>query len=778
MNAVRSLLIALALPALTALAGCSGESTSGAESSETGGAASASAFRVRADFDAPLNADAGWAGAIDQAVTVNADQPFRIRFEAEADGGADTPMRLALHYRRNGGDWIDVEAHDFPYPSRELVLDFARAAIGTQPAGWRLAQSNDGTLAMAMVGGEPALLARAGDAPLIALYAPPRDLAKGFAFSARLRLPAPADGAVDSGVSLLFGYLDPDNHLRATLDPRGVIRIGRVVDGAESILDEREADVVAERWLEIEVQYEQGVLAVNFEDDRLEYSVPIEGGAPAEEFGFRVPAGVDIALQRVVFEGEPSTPRVSIVTTPAYESHAATMNLLAGSQADFVAGEGISLAERTAPWQAGNGHGEFEWALVIRRFADGAVTNETGDRFAFRLVTADGAAQAGSPPTLRASTATVTLQVPDGHLGGTFVETPGRIGPWQASNGDLYFIMEPAESDNLFMMMRSTDEGRGWHEVDGANRPATGDLESVDGRLVDGTLHILHQVTESTRYHVFRTSDHPSAPDSWALTDELATTVSAVAQMATLVVRSDGSIVTVHLGDTLGYSIRSPDGSWSDEIIIDAGTQPRLAGPQAILGRDDTMHLAYVREDGTIHYRRLFADGTLTPALQLASGAGTSRAEYGAVLPLVYIPETDTLVIAYRLGDGQLYERRVIADASPTAARQITDRPVITDAVDAQQPAADLVNDGSTLHILFIDPETRSIHHSCINLTGDAGWQASKVLVDGILGSWVRGAVRVRGDGEKVLGYVHDAGSFGGAGMNRYAALSLDVGCG
>ncbi len=33
---------------------------------------------------------------------------------------------------------------------------------------------------------------------------------------------------------------------------------------------------------------------------------------------------------------------------------------------------------------------EWEWPLVVRRYADGAVTNEEGDRFAFRMVDAQG----------------------------------------------------------------------------------------------------------------------------------------------------------------------------------------------------------------------------------------------------------------------------------------------------------------------------------------------------------------------------------------------------
>ena len=215
-----------------------------------------------------------------------------------------------------------------------------------------------------------------------------------------------------------------------------------------------------------------------------------------------------------------------------------------------------------------------------------------------------------------------------------YVETPGRIGPWQASNGHLYFIMEPAETDNVFMMVKSTDHGRTWREVDAANRPATDDLESVDARLVGDTIHIIHQVTESVRYHSFRTSDHPSRPDTWNVRDELAARVTAVAQAATLVVRSDSSLVAFYVGGTVHYSIRSPAGVWTATRALDAGVSPNLAGPQAVLGANDIVHVAGPRHRrGRFWYRRLLANGTLTDRQQLAAGAGTTRAEFGSVLP-------------------------------------------------------------------------------------------------------------------------------------------------
>jgi hypothetical protein len=555
------------------MAGCGGDRGQDAAGAQPG-------FRVRSDFASALNSDQGWAGALNENVTVNADQPFRVRFEVERPADSTGNWQLRLQYRRNEGDWTDVEAHDFPHPE------------------------------------------------------------------------------------------------------------GR---GAK-------------------------------------------------------------------------TPRVSIVACPAYENGTATTDLLPGSAAGFQPGAGISLADRTPAWTGAGAHGEFEWPLVVRRFADKAVTNEEGDTFEFRMIEAGGAEPGTSRnPVLR-------LAIPPGHVGGTFVETPGRIGPWQASNGDIYFIMEPAETSNLFMIIKSTDNGRTWREVDGANRPSTGDLESVDGRLVGDTIHILHQVTSSARHHSFRTSDHPTQPDTWEVRDEVAGRVRAVAQMASLEVRTDGSMVAFYLGEAkIHYSVRSPAGAWGEVMMIDPDAEPNQAGPQAVLGRDDVIHLAYYGTDGTIWYRRFLTDGTLTPRQQLASGAGTTRREYGAVLPLVFNPRKNEVTIVYRLADGNLWERRIVDDGPPSAAVRVTDRNVITNAVDSQQPAADVVLDGETLHVLFIEQSSRSI----FSTHDKGGWQSPTLRVDNILGSWVRGNVYTRKDGVKVYGYVYDAGSDGGAGLNRFDEIVL-----
>ncbi|MBU2340743.1 MAG: hypothetical protein KKE77_05810 [Alphaproteobacteria bacterium] len=713
-------------------------------------------YRARADLDAPLNADTGWAGPTGEAVTIAADQPFRLRIEA---GAGEADAGLHLQARRNGGEWQNLDAQAFPYPKLELELDFAEYAPGSALQGWLVRAGAADGLAIAQDGPDSVLRAQGGAAGLTATYAAPWPLPE-FSYAARFRLPEGASEGAREGFALVFEHVDADNHGLVRVHPDRGITLVRISDGEEIVLARESVAIARGSWHEVEVKFEEGRIELGF-DDRDLLAMPLSG--IDGETGLAIPAGAEVDISRLTIEGVPSTPGVSIIATQAYDHGAATEDLLAGSSDPFAPGFGLSLRNRTPTWGGAEAHGEFEWPLVIRRFADGAALNESGDRFEFRMAGGQAA---------NSAVAQLTLTVPPGHLGGTFVETPGRIGPWQAQNGDLYFIMEPTETDNKFMMVKSEDGGRSWREIDGRNRPQTGDLESVSGQMVEGRIHIVHQVTGSVRYHVFRTSDHPTDPDSWEIRDELAASEEAIAQTATMAVRSDQSVVAIFLADRLYYAIRSAEGSWGAPRVLDPGAEFINAGPQAVAGRGDVVHLAYFSDDGMIWYRRLLPGGTLTDRQKLARGAGTSRAEYGAVLPLAYDAETDSVTIAYRLADGSLWERQVKGGSAPGPAVRISDRAVIADAVDSQQPAADLVADGGSLFALFVDEDTRSIFST--RRLGDR-WEKPVLQVDGIAGSWVRGSIIRRPDGRSVYGYVYDAGSQGGAGFNRYRELSLDA---
>lgn len=291
-----------ALLSVSLLAGC------GAGPAQDGGGGPA--FRVRSDFAAPLNSDQGWAGALNEDVTVQADRPFRVRFEVERPPGptGDSPYRL--QYRRNRGEWGDVEAHDFPHPERELDLDFASAEVGAAPPGWSVARGDAPGMTVAAEGGQKVLRVAASRESLVGLYTPPWPATE---LAAEFRLPA--DNR--KGLGLVFGYVDAGNYGRVFLDPvAGAIRVSRFVGGAERFVTESKAAITPGRWLEIEVQAEGAEVEVNFEDDAVEFTAGLGTDIPPSPVGFEVPSDSTVHFREFTVAGVPRTPRLSIVSCP------------------------------------------------------------------------------------------------------------------------------------------------------------------------------------------------------------------------------------------------------------------------------------------------------------------------------------------------------------------------------------------------------------------------------------------------------------------------------
>lgn len=760
-----------ARPLLTAavsallLIGCSepdpdqGQKTSAAEADQQ------TAFRVRSDFGAPLNDNTGWSSDTNESATVLADEPFRIRFEVEAaqaegDQAQDTERRYQLEVRRNNGIWEPLGAENFPQPAKEYELNFETEPDESMDELWQVVSGGLSSITWQETDGGHLQL-QAGDEPLLALgrYETPWD---PLEFAVDLRLPES-----DTRAGVVFGYENTENYLRLDLQAGEAVQVVRVSDGSESIIMTHEFDVKQDEWFELKLIMEGQQLIVEYDDEALVFTENLKQRIPASVAGLYVSEGDRVDVQTLVEEGTPRSPRTSIVASETFEHGTPTEDLLGASEKPFTGGAGISFADTTPKWSAQDGHSEWEFPVVIRRFSDEAALNDAGDRFEYRLVEERGTPLASDAP------ASVTLDVAEGHLGGVFVETPMRVGPWQASNGDLYFLMEPAETWNALMTVKSSDSGKSWEEVDGEHRPKTGDLEGFASVLVDDRIHMLHQTSNHVWYHVFRTSDHPEQPDTWAIRDErLASPVEPPTQVADLTVRSDGSVLAVYGGPKkIHYRVRSPEGDWSDETVVDADVGPDLSGPTLVKGKDDVVHLAYTGDDGSAWYRRVLLNGDMTEREKFASDLGAGSEDIGSILPLVYRPETDTVSLIYRSASGRLLERQVTAEGAWSDPVQVSDRPVVQNAVDSDQTGADAVVHGNSIQALFIEQGTGRLFHTARQGGGD--WSEARLLVADEQVQWVRGALIKQKDGEAVYGYVYDGGADGGSGMNRYREIPL-----
>lgn len=465
-----------------------------------------------------------------------------------------------------------------------------------------------------------------------------------------------------------------------------------------------------------------------------------------------------------------ATPMVSVISTTAYHHGDDTERLLGSADLPWDDGAGLSAVATTPVWRTTGDALEWEWPLVIRRFADGAGFAgspgfaEDGEQFGLRVVDAYGQALPGSAPVL------LTLTAADGHLGGTFIETPARLGPYQNTQGHLIFFMEPAETHNRFMAVLSTDYGRSWAETDGAGRPMTGDLEGVASVQVGSTVHVIHQISEAVYHHAFEMGQEPGESGRWLITDELITTMAEPpTQIVDVVARRDGSLVTVYGGATrLFMQVRSADGQWQAPREIDSDTGPVLSGPVMAIAGDDRITLAYTGRDGLGFIRHLLPDGSLTQRQVLANTLGTTDADNGGIAPMVMLENGSTVVI-YREQSGLLFERRFSRDGELSAPVQVTDRAVVTNAVDSEQVGADLVWHAGALHLLYIDDQTRDVFYMQSSVPGV--WSQPRPVLENVDAGWVRGSVHRDATGRWVYGVVVDTGSQGGSGFNRYIVV-------
>lgn len=528
-------------------------------------------FRIRSEFQAPLNANTGWAGEVNESTPVHVDQPFRIRMQIESSDGRDALRHYVLWYRRNNGPWEPVVEADFPYP----------------------------------------------------LYASP-----------------------------VVSIVKP----------------------------------------------------------------PYEHGASAE----------DLLPHAGLEHGEDSAGQGLAPVTPR-------------------AGEyGVAT--------------EWEFPLVVRFHADGPIRLEGGDEIEFQL----GLLNGGFIPS--AVSPKVQVLVPEKHLGGTFVETPGRIGPWQAEDGSLYFIMEPTETDNRFMMVKSTDDGDSWTEVDGDNRPPARDLEAVDAVRSGNWIHILH-MEDTVWYHAFRLPSANGDPEGWVTQSELISTpTKPPVQSVGLETLSDGTLIAFHAdGPDIKIRTRLEMGEWP--VLTEVHSQSRYSGIQVVRIPDDRVYFCYTDGQGNGWLQFCRKDGSTSQPMLLSANMGVDESDIGSILTPVFTQ--DAVSVVFRESDGRLYERRlhpgsnVLSD--PTC---IVDIPVLQNAVDSDQTCADLIAHNGVLHLFFVPAMGREILHTHSSEPGI--WSDPQYLIRDIQGSWIR----ANGLNDERIGFVYDAGSLGGSGMNRFGIFS------
>jgi hypothetical protein len=474
------------------------------------------------------------------------------------------------------------------------------------------------------------------------------------------------------------------------------------------------------------------------------------------------------------FPSATSTPAVAVIESAQYAHLDATTNLLAGSGKTFQAGIGSETGVTNTLSGFQNEHTEFEFCLRIRRFYDGG-RNDAGDVFEFRLVVQTDVPFAGTY-VLPA----VTLTIPAGLIGGTLVETPSKVGPFKDGNGNLYYLHERAETNNVWLVSKSTDGGDTWVDVDTVNRPTKGDLEAVDAVLENDRLYILHCQSPAVWHHVFRVSTHGTDPDTWELKDEEIEPNSVPdqvpsRQVAGIVRRGDGDLVAFYIFNNgtntqVYYKIKPNGGSWGSRIQLDSEAVNFL-GLGVVRGASDKSHIAYNDDAGNVWHRSLDSADTLSARESLTT-AGLTGTTDNDLTPPVYWDEagTEKVLVIYAKSDGKLYSRIITNDGAPgTESSAATDNTIQRNKGSSHAVCATIAVDGPDVHLLYADLTTEDIWFDS-NLD-EAGWGTDVEELDATACHNITGQIFTHSGGNggaKVFGYVYEDGTDGYTGGLKY----------
>jgi hypothetical protein len=355
-----------------------------------------------------------------------------------------------------------------------------------------------------------------------------------------------------------------------------------------------------------------------------------------------------------------------------------------------------------------------------------------------------------------------------GSIEGVEPESQANHPPMIDGNGNLYRVTESGADDgNNPRMMRSTDSGATWSEVDAGNRPSARDLEGCWQLQVGTAIYLTVAANNNVWFSVFHTSDAPDRPDQWVVDEEVVDELDnsgGVVQFSSVARTSDGQFWLFHSGtvtserQSIQYRRRSVAGEWSSPQLI-GESSGSWTGPRGILGAGDVTHVFYADyENAELLWRRLEPTGTLSSPTRLdVDSLSDERIPHTNA---VYYDAggREVLTVGYGDGDGALWTA-TITDGVVGTPQLVTSDPVLADPNVAANDStvAHLAVDGTTVHVLWVDLESGDVLHSVRPHGGD--WSAAEVAWDSgsNIAWWVYGNVYERGNRRR-LGFTYDIG--------------------
>ncbi len=472
--------------------------------------------------------------------------------------------------------------------------------------------------------------------------------------------------------------------------------------------------------------------------------------------------------------GTGAAPAAIIPLSGQYTDGAATSTELLTNTGTYVNGEGRESVI-TGSLTLTSQETEYEWIFMIMSFHDGQVQNVESDTLDFRIVESDGTVFTGTY-----TNPTITVTETSGYIGAVYPEHPCRMGPYVDTNGNIYTVIESSVASNEPIVIKSTDGGDTWREIDGANRPTQGDFEGEDLIQVGDTLHIFHY-SNQPYYHRFRMSDHATNPDTWEIIDEAidATVTTHSTQAGSIAVLSSGEIRAFYIDGVSPSRVRykTRNGTWGSQQTLDSEASTIFMSAFCVLGAADLVHVVYKDDtNGIIYHRSLNSSDTLSGRETIVTGVDTgSVADNIPILPPVYYQSVtdEKIMVFYQITQpGPLNNKVITNDGTPGSQVVSTDNNVERQEGGNQMVIAGVATLQIEVFLFYSEQANRDIWRT--RNDDEGGWDTDVEYLDAVEAHWLRGNIITHSGangGETVFGLIWDNGSDGGTGRMYYDEL-------
>ena len=327
---------------------------------------------------------------------------------------------------------------------------------------------------------------------------------------------------------------------------------------------------------------------------------------------------------------------VGLAPSASFVNGAATTEILSDA-GTFTAGEGRETNPTGSIELLTGEDTELEFKLIFRKWSqDGHAGDGTTFDFRVRDVTA------GQLLGTYTEIPRLTIGNQVGHIGGAFVETPGRT-LVADDDGNLYALLEPTDTEggtfeNELVITKSADGGVSWTAPDLANRPGVTfqDLEAGDMHYIaaDDRIYIGWHTGSTAHYVEFNTAGHAS-PDEYGTVEEIDGSITGGGQQTITIIRraSDGvtkAIYSDHDGtdQRLSLKSRTSGGTWDGSPTdVDGEAAPIFAigGAWAEIDSNNVIHMIYAllpggATDGVLYHREISTGDSLSGRTQVNDG--------------------------------------------------------------------------------------------------------------------------------------------------------------